>query len=47
MRGAPEQKKKIYVHYFPHSHTDLGWISTLGEYFWGVDIGGGLMNSAR
>ena len=30
---------KIYVHYFPHSHTDLGWVNTLDEYYYGVQIG--------
>lgn len=32
------------VHYLPHSHTDLGWISTLDEYFNGVAVGANGMN---
>lgn len=31
-------RDKIYVHYFPHSHTDLGWINTLDEYYNGVTV---------
>lgn len=33
------KQDKIYVHYFPHSHTDLGWVNTLDEYYYGVQIG--------
>lgn len=33
------KRDKIYVHYIPHSHTDLGWINTLNEYFRGVQMG--------
>ena len=34
-----EKKEKIYLHFIPHSHTDLGWINTLDEYYYGVPIG--------
>lgn len=33
------KREKIVVHYLPHSHTDLGWINTLDEYFEGVEVG--------
>jgi len=26
------------VHVFPHSHTDLGWLSTIEEYFDGENL---------
>ena len=33
----PEKKqgRKRYVHIFPHSHTDLGWLATADDYFTG------------
>ena len=34
----PDKKKsrrKRYVHIFPHSHTDLGWLATADDYFTG------------
>ena len=27
------------MHIFPHSHTDLGWLSPLEDYFYGKDLG--------
>ena len=27
------------MHYIPHSHTDLGWVNTVDEYFSGVKMG--------
>ena len=30
--------KTKYVHVFPHSHTDLGWQSTLEDYFEGSNL---------
>ena len=30
---------RVYVHYIPHSHTDLGWVNTVDEYFAGVKMG--------
>ena len=27
-----------YVHVFPHSHTDLGWLGTIDEYFKGENL---------
>ena len=27
------------MHYIPHSHTDLGWVNTVDEYFEGVKMG--------
>lgn len=43
------KQNKLYVHMFPHSHTDLGWISTLNDYYFGVRVGpkGEYLNSAR
>jgi hypothetical protein len=29
----------------PHSHTDLGWVNTVDEYYWGVKVGGGHYNN--
>jgi len=31
--------KPKFVHVFPHSHTDLGWLQTLENYFDGKDMG--------
>jgi len=28
-------QNKKFVHVFPHSHTDLGWLGTIDEYFQG------------
>lgn len=48
LTGSSKKQDKIYVHYFPHSHTDLGWISTLQDYYFGVKVGGGkYWNSVR
>lgn len=44
------QEHKIYdstkfVHIFPHSHTDLGWLGTIDEYFNGFSYyNGGSVN---
>jgi hypothetical protein len=32
-------ERKKYVHIIPHSHTDLGWLSTLDDYFEGKNLG--------
>ena len=31
--------KVKFVHVLPHSHTDLGWLSTVDEYFDGKNLG--------
>ena len=28
-------KEKLRIHLIPHSHTDLGWIKTVDDYFYG------------
>ncbi len=30
-----------YIHLFPHSHTDVGWLGTIDQYFNGLDFYGG------
>ena len=32
-----ELKQKKYVHIFPHSHTDEGWLSRTNDFFTGAD----------
>lgn len=27
-----------YVHIIPHSHTDVGWLGTIDEYFYGYNL---------
>ena len=31
--------KVKFVHVMPHSHTDLGWLSTVQDYFDGNNMG--------
>ena len=35
------------MHYIPHSHTDLGWVNTVDEYYYGVGVGGGYRNVVK
>lgn len=32
-------KQKRTVHIIPHSHTDLGWLATVDDYFEGKNLG--------
>jgi hypothetical protein len=35
--GSKKEIKKRYVHLFPHSHTDEGWIAKSDDFFYGTD----------